>query len=673
MSEYNSKSDWFSTPGVITSIDRAAQLAWNAIAAGRIEVNVAVEFPNKQALSITIHVLARVDSTAVITGERSTALAYKTLFEFQHLPQPCLDCRSRASRSAVLIKSARSLSASIIQTAKFVYEHGCLDTRQAQTVDRDAGRGRGLDRGAPIRIYGPSARVKLLNAAEAAHKGRATVAKKARNPIKVMNPPGKQEAPKALPAPTSEGVQGFLEGSRSAPSICYTLPATANVEVTVPYYICHTLIDECSKSNHHGREVGGVLIGHRYEQRPGQSSLKEYKTLVTDILPIESADSSSAHIRLDEEAWVNVLRELDVKYEQQNKVQLGWYHTHPTQGIFFSPYDIDAHTIFRQPFQFAFVVDPRTMEAGLFYWGDYGKRSLAGPIKFSLKCEREDVAPPPAIRSYRKPVSLLRALLSGVFGAAIVSLAWSAFGNDKGFISPDQACLIALIVLAWLRLWNANVFHPADPLEALLAARAGRYIGRNLQDRINRVSGHLLDLKLPVAFGLIVAAVTAFTTYYIVSYRNEKEARATPPAAGGESWSDSNSREDTNMNARRILFSESQQQSASKRVVLQFGNTGVKVEYLISGQSVSDLHVVDKIKEVDFFRTVFGLSIEVTPQGSDDVKSFQQVLDLGESADGKWGNDTRNAFLRKARWYKITKEAMRVPLSSNQFIDVMFD
>jgi hypothetical protein len=73
------------------------------------------------------------------------------------------------------------------------------------------------------------------------------------------------------------------------------------------------------------------------------------------------------------------------KYSPVGKCRVGWYHTHPTQGIFFSGLDKDAHTIFRQPYQFALVIDPRSMDAGLFYWQDAERHRLGGPVLFSLR------------------------------------------------------------------------------------------------------------------------------------------------------------------------------------------------------------------------------------------------------------------------------------------------
>ena len=125
------------------------------------------------------------------------------------------------------------------------------------------------------------------------------------------------------------------------------------------------------------------------------------------------------------------------------------------------------------------------------------------------------------------------------------------------------------------------------------------------------------------------------------------------------------------MITRRVLLLETHLPQAAKKVVLELNNTGVKVEYLIQGSK--EIQVVDEVSEKNFFSAVFGLKIQSAFVISDDIRGFQQLLDLGDSADGRWGNNTRNAFIRMAMRYNLTKEPMRVPLSNDRFIDITFD
>jgi proteasome lid subunit RPN8/RPN11 len=93
------------------------------------------------------------------------------------------------------------------------------------------------------------------------------------------------------------------------------------------------------------------------------------------------------------EDWNRADEYIRRKHEPGGKTRLGWYHTHPDQGIFFSSKDKKAHEVFKEPHQFALVVDPRGMEAGLFHWthaasSNAAGRSVTGPICFSLARRR---------------------------------------------------------------------------------------------------------------------------------------------------------------------------------------------------------------------------------------------------------------------------------------------
>jgi proteasome lid subunit RPN8/RPN11 len=168
----------------------------------------------------------------------------------------------------------------------------------------------------------------------------------------------------------------------TVPELSYELDSGCRVVVTLTGHACRLLRDCCAESNIHGREVGGILVGYRCE-RLAKASL-QHRLSLTDLIAIESFDSSSAHICFGERAWTRAEREFGEKYLPEGKCRLGWYHTHPRQGIFFSAQDKSAHDLFPKPYEFALVIDPQMMEAGLFYWSNHRKQVLAGPIRFSL-------------------------------------------------------------------------------------------------------------------------------------------------------------------------------------------------------------------------------------------------------------------------------------------------
>jgi proteasome lid subunit RPN8/RPN11 len=165
--------------------------------------------------------------------------------------------------------------------------------------------------------------------------------------------------------------------------LSYELDSRETVTVRMHASACHGLVRHCEQSSRHGYEVAGVLAGYRHESS-GANGI-QYCLDVTDVLPIESQDRSGSHIRVDEKSWGCVERMLLELNGSQEKCKLAWYHTHPTQGIFFSRGDWESHLLFARPYQFALVVDPSSMTAGLFHWSNYDRRLQGGPVCFSLK------------------------------------------------------------------------------------------------------------------------------------------------------------------------------------------------------------------------------------------------------------------------------------------------
>jgi proteasome lid subunit RPN8/RPN11 len=172
-----------------------------------------------------------------------------------------------------------------------------------------------------------------------------------------------------------------------ATQLSYGLHSGETVTVRIHASASQRLISHCLLSSRHGYEVAGVLAGCRHEST-GTNGI-QYCLEVTDVLPIESQDRSGSHIRVDEKSWGSVERMLLDLNGTQEKCKLAWYHTHPTQGIFFSRGDWESHLLFARPYQFALVVDPSSMKAGLFYWSDYDSRLQGEPVYFSLKQETE--------------------------------------------------------------------------------------------------------------------------------------------------------------------------------------------------------------------------------------------------------------------------------------------
>jgi proteasome lid subunit RPN8/RPN11 len=110
------------------------------------------------------------------------------------------------------------------------------------------------------------------------------------------------------------------------------------------------------------REVGGVLIG----RMPADGG----SPLVTGAIPAISADERKATLTFTQEAWANVHQVLESEFPPDEQI-VGWYHSHPSFGIFLSGHDLFIHeNFFSAPSQIAVVVDPIGCREGAFGWQD---------------------------------------------------------------------------------------------------------------------------------------------------------------------------------------------------------------------------------------------------------------------------------------------------------------
>lgn len=175
------------------------------------------------------------------------------------------------------------------------------------------------------------------------------------------------------------------------------------------------------------REVGGVLIG----RMPADGGLP----LVTGAIPAISADEQKATLTFTQEAWAHVHQVLESEFPADEQI-VGWYHSHPSFGIFLSGHDLFIHeNFFDAPSQIALVVDPIGCREGAFGWRDGKLEALyeqATPRQWQVSPEvlasvrprrveemRVVVAPAPAIALSTRVLASL-AVLSCVL--AVVAL-----------------------------------------------------------------------------------------------------------------------------------------------------------------------------------------------------------------------------------------------------------
>ncbi len=149
-------------------------------------------------------------------------------------------------------------------------------------------------------------------------------------------------------------------------------------------------------------EICGVLVGEVQKDEKGPF------LVITAAIRGENATTQAGQVTFTQEAWSHILEIKDAAYPELRIV--GWYHSHPTFGIFISSQDQFIQTsLFSQPWQVAFVVDPVSGDEGFFIWHE-GALARAGRywVDGLSRAATEHADPGPMV--VRKVEELLRAI-----------------------------------------------------------------------------------------------------------------------------------------------------------------------------------------------------------------------------------------------------------------------
>jgi len=99
-------------------------------------------------------------------------------------------------------------------------------------------------------------------------------------------------------------------------------------------------------------EVAGLLMGSVWQDEDGTLIVVRHSVPADD-----QVETSGTHVTFRAAAWDSLSRAVDASGE--SALVVGWYHSHPSLGAFFS--STDRHTqqsFFREPWQIGIVVDP---------------------------------------------------------------------------------------------------------------------------------------------------------------------------------------------------------------------------------------------------------------------------------------------------------------------------
>ena len=108
-------------------------------------------------------------------------------------------------------------------------------------------------------------------------------------------------------------------------------------------------------------ELGGALLGHAYRHQ--STVFVEVKAAI----PATNQDHGPIHFTFTADSWPQLQADRNQHYPELDIV--GWFHTHPGLGVFYSSDDVVVHSAaFILPWHVGLVFDPIRNEACFFGW-----------------------------------------------------------------------------------------------------------------------------------------------------------------------------------------------------------------------------------------------------------------------------------------------------------------
>ena len=112
-------------------------------------------------------------------------------------------------------------------------------------------------------------------------------------------------------------------------------------------------------------ELGGLLLGRVFNAPFATASNYPWITLIEKTLPSNEYRNSSVSLRMGTEVWNRASALL-----QGGLMIVGWYHSHPNLGVFFSGTDRATQSaFFNHPYALGLVIDPVRKERKCFFSG----------------------------------------------------------------------------------------------------------------------------------------------------------------------------------------------------------------------------------------------------------------------------------------------------------------
>jgi proteasome lid subunit RPN8/RPN11 len=168
------------------------------------------------------------------------------------------------------------------------------------------------------------------------------------------------------------------DSDRRLAALAYEVPGPADL----PIFLDHRAADAIERHalSDTTVELGGILLGKEcLDQATGQPFV-----WITQSLEAKHYANTQASFTYTHDTWEEITRQRDERFPDSDIV--GWYHTHPSFGIFLSHHDLFIHqNFFARPLQVAYVIDPINQTRGFFQWREGRMEQVTG---YYLTAER---------------------------------------------------------------------------------------------------------------------------------------------------------------------------------------------------------------------------------------------------------------------------------------------
>lgn len=141
------------------------------------------------------------------------------------------------------------------------------------------------------------------------------------------------------------------------------LYALTNLSEGINVYAVHSCTEAVlSHARSDKNEVGGLLLGQVYKGDVRRCEPADTLILLTHAVPSVDYNNSSVSLEMGSEVWNRINSPV-----LADNIVIGWYHSHPNLGAFFSGTDRKTQrAFFNHPYSLGWVIDPFRGEQKVF-------------------------------------------------------------------------------------------------------------------------------------------------------------------------------------------------------------------------------------------------------------------------------------------------------------------